>query len=196
MGRRSGAARRHRGLIGMPRRKAPTRRVETIVTFLEMTGPPHAPARAPANLKVALLKAKRPPVHFYRYLYDVVGRSFVWIDRKRLSDAELARLIHADTVDIRVLYVEGVPAGFFELDFGRKDAVWLQYFGLVPEFHGRGLGKWLLAEALTVAWEAKPERVRVETCTLDDPRALVLYQRAGFVPYARKDKVMEVPSEA
>ena len=178
----------------MARKKAPARRIETVVTFLEMTEPPHLPVHPPANIRLALMRTARPPVHFYRYLYEVVGRDFLWIDRKLVSDAELGALIHADTADIRVLYAEGVPAGFFELDCGRGDAVWLQYFGIVPEFHGRGLGKWLLAEALAAAWERKPERVRVETCTLDDPRALALYQRAGFVPYARKDKTIDIPA--
>ena len=170
------------------------RKVETVVTFLEMTEPQFPPLHPPANLRVALMRAVKPPLHFYRYLYDIIGRDFVWIDRKLLGDADLEAIIHAETTDIRVLYVEGSPAGFFELDLSRDDAVWLQYLGLVPDFHGRGLGKFLLAEAVTAAWETAPERVRVETCTLDDPRALPLYQRVGFVPYARKDKVMEIPA--
>jgi hypothetical protein len=28
----------------------------------------------------------------------------------------------------------------------------------------------------------------LDTCTLDHPRALALYQRAGFVPVCREDK--------
>jgi GNAT superfamily N-acetyltransferase len=85
-----------------------------------------------------------------------------------------------------------VPAGYFELDCRNREEIWLAYFGIIPEFRGRGLGKWLLSEAIAAAWLRKPERVRVETCTLDDPRALPLYQRMGFVPYERRHKVMEV----
>jgi hypothetical protein len=87
-----------------------------------------------------------------------------------------------------------VPAGYFELDGRNGEEIWLAYFGIIPEFRGRGLGKWLLSEALAAAWLKEPERVRVETCTLDDPRALPLYQRMGFVPYERRQKVMEVHS--
>ncbi len=179
----------------MTRAQGGTRKVETVVTYLEMTEPQYPIIHAPANLRVALMRALNPPLHFYRYLYDVIGRDYAWVDRKVLSDAELEALIHADTTDIRVLYVEGSPAGFFELDSSRPDALWLQYLGLVPDYHGRGLGKFLLAEAVTAAWETNPERLRVETCTLDNPHALPLYQRVGFVPYARKDKVMEFPAE-
>lgn len=166
------------------------RTVETTVTFLEMTGPPTQHVPAPANIKLALMLAEAPPVHFYRYLYDTIGRSHHWIDRARLPDAELAELIGADGTEIFVAYGNGVPAGFFELERRERREIWLAYFGIMPEFRGRGLGKWLLSEALAAAWLREPERVRVETCTLDDPRALPLYQRMGFTPYERRHKVM------
>ncbi len=178
----------------MTKAKAGSRQVETVVTFLEMTEPQYPALHPPANVRVALMRAVKPPLHFYRYLYDVIGRDFAWVDRKVMGDDELETVIHAETTDIRVLYVEGAPAGFFELNSANEDALWLQYLGLVPDFQGRGLGKFLLSEAVTAAWETGPERLRVETCTLDDPRALALYQRVGFVPYARKDKVMEIPA--
>ena len=85
------------------------------------------------------------------------------------------------------------PPAIFEID-GRSapELVELLYFGLVPEFHGRGLGKWLLAGAIRACWAHKPERVIVETCTLDGPAALPLYQKMGFRPYARKQKWVDV----
>lgn len=175
----------------MPRRKA-RRSIETIVTFLEMTAPPAQHVPAPANLRLALMRAERPPVHFYRYLYDVIGRRHSWVDRARLTDRELAEAIGGDGIEIFVAYVGGVPGGYFELDCRSPEEIWLLYFGVVPDFHGRGLGKWLLSEALGEAWLKQPQRVRVETCTLDDPRALPLYQRMGFRPYERRHKVIEV----
>ena len=167
------------------------RTVETTVTLLEMTAPAAQHVPAPANIKLALMLAENPPVHFYRYLYDTIGRNHHWVDRRRLSDAELAKLITAEGVEIFAAYGNGVPAGYFELDWRNRDEVWLAYFGIMPEFRGRGLGKWLLSEAIAAAWLKEPERVRVETCTLDDPRALPLYQRMGFVPYERRQKILE-----
>lgn len=168
------------------------RSVETVVTYLEMTAPPSQYVPPPANLKLALMRLEEPPAHFYRYLYDAVGRDYAWVDRKKLSDKDLLAAIRAPGVDVFVAYAGGVPAGFFELDGAKREEVWLRYFGIVPEFHGRGLGKWLLHEALSEAWRKGPKRVRVETCTLDGPRALPLYQRMGFVPYERQHKVMEL----
>ena len=167
------------------------RTVETTVTFLEMTTPAAQRVPAPANLKLALMLAENPPVHFYRYLYDTIGRSHHWVDRRRLSDAELSDALTAKGVEIFVAYGNGVPAGYFELDWRNGGEIWLAYFGIIPDFRGRGLGKWLLSEALATAWLKVPERVRVETCTLDDPRALPLYQRMGFAPYERRQKTME-----
>jgi len=170
-----------------------TRKVETTVTYLKMEHDPREHIQPPSNLKISLMKLENPPVQFYRYLYNTVGENYDWIDRRLLSDDDLDEQINAKGIDIYVAYVGGVPAGYFELDSRKKDQVWLAYFGITPQFIGTGLGKWLLSEAIATAWLFAPESVRVETCTLDHPRALPLYQRLGFVPYERKDKVMEVP---
>jgi GNAT superfamily N-acetyltransferase len=169
------------------------RTIETVVTYLEMTADPHHSVPPPANLKLVLLKSEKPPVHYYRYLYDMVGRPFHWVDRKALDDEALAAAIHADDVDIFVLYVGGVPAGFFEVDHRKTQEVELKYFGLARNFQGRGLGKWLLGEAITCCWTHSPSRVIVDTCTLDSPAALPLYQRMGFTPYDRQTKTLTLP---
>ncbi|MGF7159955.1 GNAT superfamily N-acetyltransferase [Rhodoligotrophos appendicifer] len=168
------------------------RTVETTVTYLEMTQRKHVAVHPPVNIKLALMEAVKPPVHFYRYLYDTIGRDHVWHDRRRLSITELEEQIHAEGIEIFVAYVTGCPAGYYELDSRKSEEVWLAYFGIVPEFLGLGLGKWLLSEAIAAAWEKGPERIRVETCTLDHPRALPLYQKLGFEPYAQKHKQMEL----
>ncbi len=169
-----------------------TRSIETTVTFLKMDKAPHDHVHPPSNLKISLMKLENPPVHYYRYLYNTVGENYDWIDRKIMSDKDLAAEINVDGVDIYVAYAGGVPAGYFELDSCKQNQVWLAYFGITPQFIGTGIGKWLLHEAIVTAWMTEPDTVHVETCTLDHPRALPLYQRMGFVPYERKDKVIEV----
>jgi len=64
-----------------------TRRLPTVVTFLDMKTRPSASPPPQPKGKVALLRAQNPPVHFYRYLYDAIGRDYYWLDRKKLSDA-------------------------------------------------------------------------------------------------------------
>ena len=156
--------------------------LEVTITYLEMTAPPTRPTvPIPTLGKMALLRAERPTVSFYRYLYDTVGERWLWWDRRRLDDAALAAIIQDPLVEIYVLYVDGVPAGYAEVDRRKPDEIELAYFGLLPEFIGRGLGPFLLNWAIDTAWFHHPKRVWVNTCTLDHPKALQIYQRAGFV---------------
>ena len=60
------------------------------------------------------------------------------------------------------------------------DETFIAYFGLVPEFIGRGLGRFFLDWAVDRAWDLGHARVRVQTCDLDHPAALPNYERAGF----------------
>ena len=170
-------------------------RLRTVITYLEMTAPPETPEVHPPLRKIALLRAERPTLSFYRYLYDAVGRQWMWVDRKRLDDEALRAIIHDEQVEIYVLYVGGVPAGYVELDFRRPAEVEIAYFGLVPEFMGQGLGPYLLSWAIRRAWRDGPRRVWVHTCTFDHPAALRLYQRMGFVPYDRREAEIEPAPE-
>ncbi len=159
----------------------------TTVTFLEMYERPALYVRPPAFESHALLRAEIPSVPFYRYLYHMVGRDYHWVHRKHMSDAELAALLCDPQIEIYVAYVGGVPAGYFELDFRDMPAVELSYFGIIGDFIGKGLGRFLLAQAIDIVWRRGPERFHVQTCTLDHPRALPLYQQMGFVPFAQEE---------
>ncbi len=168
--------------------------IETTVTYLEMRAPPRRAPR-PAPLKrLAILRAERPTISFYRYLYERVGAEWNWTERRLLDDRALAEIIQDERVEIYVLYVAGTPAGYVELDRRVPGEVELAYFGLLPEFVGQGLGAYFLDWAVAAAWSSGPERVWLHTCDLDHPRALSVYQRAGFVPY--RQQVERVPTEA
>jgi GNAT superfamily N-acetyltransferase len=166
------------------------REIETVVTYLEMTSETLHHIPPPTNIKLMLLRAENITLDFYRFLYATVGKSFEWHDRSNLGDDELSIAIHDPGVEIWVAYVNGQPAGYFELAPHDDSTVELEYFGLIAEFRGRGLGRWLLAEAIRAAWAKSPDKVIVQTCTLDGPAALPLYQKLGFTPYAQKKKVM------
>ena len=56
----------------------------------------------------------------------------------------------------------------------------LVFFGLMPEFIGRGLGNYFLRWAIDQAWTHDPDRVWVHTCTEDHVNALPIYQKIGF----------------
>jgi len=160
---------------------------KVVVTYLEMTERGSLPHVTPKTRNYVLMQAHDITVRFYRYLYDAVGQPWYWTDRKKLSDAALSAIIHDDAVDVYVLYVGGAPAGFYELDARKMPTVDLAFFGIMPEYIGLGLGPYLLSQALETMWHKEPERVLVNTCTLDHPKALPLYQRFGFRPYDRQE---------
>lgn len=169
------------------------KRVPMTVTFLKMdTRPPALPPPQPKG-KIALLRAENPPVHFYRYLYNTIGDAYLWVDRRKLSDDELAAIIQHPLVELYVLYVDGCPAGMAELEFREGVAGQVAYFGLMPDYVGRRLGYYFLYQAVSIAWSKPIATLLINTCTLDHPRALPLYQRIGFVPYSREERYIELP---
>ena len=158
-----------------------------VVTYLAMDAKPSLPLIEPKYKNYALLRASKPTVSFYRYLYDAVGREWFWTDRKQYSDAGLKDILDDPANDLFVAYVDGNPAGFFELNRREMPIIDLAYFGILPDFIGGRLGPWLLVQALDEIWRHDPERATVNTCTLDHPSALPMYQRLGFLPYDRQE---------
>lgn len=158
------------------------RTLQTRVTRLEMTPRPTYSPPVPAGLRLAIMRTGNMPVHYYRYLYEQVGRAHHWELRRMQSDGEVAAAIHAETCEIHILYVDGCPAGFVETDHTDPAQAEILYFGLISEFQGRGLGKFFLHEAISAAWAKNPEKIIIHTNTLDSPRALQLYQKMGFSP--------------
>lgn len=171
----------------------PQGKLRVTVTCLEMTARPTRPPHPAPLKKLALLRAEQPTLHFYRYLYGTVGERWLWSDRRALDDKALAALLADPRDRLYVLYCAGVPAGFAELFRRDKATTEVIYFGLMPEFAGTGLGTYLLDAIIEIAWQDEPERLTVETCTLDHPRALALYQRAGFVPVRQEVKIKDDP---
>jgi len=171
------------------------KRVEVVRTYLEMTERPKAEAGGGAYAWARVERLLECPVSFFRYLYAEVGRDYHWYDRLRWSDAEVRARLADPAVSFHVLSVGGAPAGYFELQQHRGGSVEIAYFGLLPEFIGRGLGRHLLREATSAAWALEPSRVWLHTCTLDGPAALPNYLARGFRPFKTETYVAELPDQ-
>jgi GNAT superfamily N-acetyltransferase len=164
--------------------------MQTSVTYLEMKVPLDLPAASPPLPDLCVMRAFRPTISFYRYLYSTVGAPWHWVDRGRLADGQLAAIIQNDGVEVYVLYAAGVPAGYAELDRRTAPDIELAYFGIMPEFIGRKLGPYLLSWAIEKAWSYSPRRLWLHTCTLDHPKALATYLDAGFEIYDRREETV------
>ena len=163
--------------------------VEVVVTYLELdlVGAPVAaqpPAPSERAHRAAPLRVDRVPradaPDVAATMYRAVGGPWHWTDRLGWSDAQWAAAIDRDEVELWVARVDHQIAGYFELEVA-GDAVELKYFGLMPEFTGRGIGGALLSEAIARGRAIGTSRMTVNTCTLDHPAALPNYVSRGFV---------------
>lgn len=158
------------------------------VTFLEMTAHPTWPTPHPPSLPgLSLIRAEDPPVRWFLHLYDSVGEAHEWTDWHDRSRDEQEAFVGDADVSLYTLFLKGWSAGFFMLDRREAGVCDLAYFGLTPEAQGLGLGKYLLQTAILTGWADEPEKMTVNTNTLDGPRALPLYQRMGFTPVRREE---------
>jgi GNAT superfamily N-acetyltransferase len=158
---------------------------ETIETvWMEMTEPP-AGAPPPAVEGAELRRAAPPTLAFYRFLHAQVGASWGWEQHVTLPDAELSAVLADPALIVLVLWVDGNPAGFAELDGRAGDEVEIVHFGLASAFLGRGLGPWFLRQVLDFAWRARPRRIWLHTDECDHPKAQATYAAAGFKVFQR-----------
>lgn len=162
----------------------PAGHVATIVTALEMRAAPTRRPLPPSPLRLA--RWHEPRAEPYRGLFRRVGEPWLWFSRLVMDEAALLAIITDPLVEVfPVVDRAGIELGLLELDFRVPGACEISYFGLVTELTGKGNGRWLMVNALALAWRAGIDRVWVHTCTLDHPSALGFYRANGFVPYAR-----------
>jgi GNAT superfamily N-acetyltransferase len=153
------------------------------------------PARA-SDVPARVERLDPCPVDAYRALYRDVGERWQWRDRLVWSDDQLARHLARDEVSVFIMRAGPEIAGYFELEKHADDSVEVAYFGLRPEFFGRGLGGELLTRAVEEAWQIGAPRVWLHTCSLDSPRALPNYLARGFQPFKEEWYTTDVPAES
>lgn len=174
----------------------PTAPREIVRTHLEMRGaealrrsrPPSEDARLEPWLDLTTAD--------YRAIYTRVGETWHWRDRLAASEQVLSAYLALPGVHVWALRVDGDTAGFFELQRHSDGRVEIMYFGLAPEYIGRGLGGWMLTRAVEEAFALGAAPLTLHTCTLDNPHALPNYLARGFTITREERYVAEPPSSA
>ena len=170
----------------------PAGKIASLVTYLEMTEPP--PRRpVPDAPSLGLRRVTAPELGWYRRLFRRIGTEWLWFGRLVMPDDEVRAILGHPLVEIYALNRDGEDEGLLELDRREPPDIELAYFGVTPELQGLGAGRWLMEQALRIAWEHRPRRFWVHTCTLDHPGALPFYVRSGFRPYRRAVEVADDP---
>jgi len=157
-----------------------TTTVQVTRTYLEMRDPP---ALRGAKLDDPLIKIEYQhncSIELFRFLYAEVGKSYHWVDRLPWTDDEIRAFLGQPEISVWLMTYDDKTAGYFELRKCEDGSTELAYFGLTPQFIGRGLGKHLLTCAVEQAWADGANRVWLHTCTLDDAAALPNYLKRGF----------------
>jgi GNAT superfamily N-acetyltransferase len=153
------------------------------VTYLEIADPRRLVAPShPRPPGLGTREVSDPAVN--RDMYRDVGSDYHWTDRLVWGDHQWAAW--SARVETRVLELDHTPIGYFEIErdgSGAKIAI----FGLLGDFHGRGLGGHSLTLALERGFEVGP-RVWLTTCSLDGPNALPNYLKRGMEVFREEER--------
>ena len=143
------------------------------------------------NLEVIL--EKEPTVDFCKFLYKEVGRDFFWRDRLKWSDQDWLNYISNDFFKLYILKKNNELAGYYELLYDPKIlSMEIPYFGIFKQFFGKGIGGYLLTDAIITYFNQKINKVWVHTCTLDHSNALKNYLARGMKIF-RTEKIFFNP---
>lgn len=157
--------------------------IDVTVKFLEMTAPGDLRPSRSALAGVTVTRVPQPMPELNRFFYAAVGRDYSWVDRLSWPLDQWRTYLERPDIETHVMAVDGIPAGYFELQRHGSGDVEIKYFGLIGSYIGRGLGAHMLTAATEAAWAAGARRVILDTCSLDHPKAFAHYVARGFRHY-------------
>lgn len=155
---------------------------EVVTTYLEMHSRAELRPKHSRDPRFLVREVAERDWRLNRQLYLTVGEPWAWNDKRRWSDARWQAYVDTDALRTFLGEYDNETAGYFELR-REHDEVEIAYFGLLPDFIGRGLGGALLTSAIEEAWRWNASRVWVHTCTHDHPSALQNYEARGMRVY-------------
>jgi GNAT superfamily N-acetyltransferase len=160
-----------------------TTKIQVTRTYLEMRQPSDLNAAKLIDPLIKIEHQQNCSVDLFRLLYVEVGKNYHWIDRLPWTDEDIRDYLAQPEISLWLMTYDNEKAGYFELRKCEDGSTELAYFGLLPQFIGRGLGRHLLSCAVEQAWADGANRVWLHTCTLDDPAAMPNYLKRGFQPF-------------
>ncbi len=167
--------------------------IEVTRTYLEMRDPSELQPARSNDPRIRIEEKPDCTASFFHYLYVEVGRNYHWVDRLPWTDEEIAAHLNQREITFWLMTCDDATAGYFELRRCEDGSVEIAYFGLLPEFLGRGLGKHLLTCATEQAWADGADQVWLHTCTLDDKAAMPNYLKRGFKPFKTETYSVDPP---
>jgi GNAT superfamily N-acetyltransferase len=172
--------------------EVPAGKIAAVVTYLEMRSPPPT-GEEQADSRIEIRRIENPDPDWYLKLFNEIGEDLLWFGRLTIDGEDLHSLLSDPNYEVYALRADGEDAGLLELDFRIQEECELSYFGIVPSLVGSGVGRVLMSHTIEIAWSRPIRRFWLHTCTLDHPRALPFYLRAGFTAYKREIEIADDP---
>ncbi|MEJ8472723.1 GNAT family N-acetyltransferase [Roseibium algae] len=170
----------------------PKGKLAYVVTYLEMLE--KASLGSTSRNDIHLECWERPDRIAFKALFREIGEEWLWFSRLVISDEALDKKLNDPHCEIYCPMIDGKRVGLLELSFKDPQNVEVAYFGLVPSAIGSGKGRWLMANAVQIAWSrAETKRLWLHTCTGDSPQAIHFYQSCGYRAFKRAVEVVDDP---
>lgn len=163
-------------------------RLPVTITHLELTPADWTRRGRQPDLAIEIERIAQPGATLYLDLYDRVGRPWLWYERRLLGAAALTAMLNRPGHELHVASHDADLVGYFEL---YEDEI--VFFGLTPDFLGRRIGPWLLDRVIERGLARGSSRLVLNTNTVDHPRALDTYRKAGFRVVRSERKELQDP---
>ena len=151
---------------------------EVTTWFLEFAGDVKTDIIWPQG--VQLVEAEVVSPELSQFMFKTVGARWRWFSRLGWTYQQWHDYLTSAQVRTWLLWVRGTPAGYIELVKHPDASVEIKFFGLLPQFIGKGLGQPLAQAAVRLAAHWQAARIWLHTCSADHPSALKNYLQAGF----------------
>lgn len=162
--------------------------LQITITHLELPRPDWTRRGQPPAIAVDIEHVRRPTAAQYLRLYDRVGRPWLWYERRLYTHDELTTLLTRPDHELHIARHDGALVGYFELGGDEID-----FFGLTLDYIGQRIGPWLLDRAIERGLTRGARTLRLNTNTVDHPRALDTYRKAGFRIVGREERELQDP---
>lgn len=171
----------------------PPGKIAAIATILECRGAPTGEPVPAASPNWRFERIARPELGWYVALLRKVGTAHLWYQRLSLSDDAITAKIGDEATILHVLFDGDEPMGLAELDLTEPRSAELVYFGVAPELVGSGAARFMMDRLLRVAFGFDIDRLWLHTNTIDHPKAMGFYRRAGFQPVRQMLELADDP---
>lgn len=158
------------------------------ITHLQLDARDWTRLGQPPAIDVTITQERSPTAAFYLELYDKVGRPWLWYERRLYTVQALTELLNRPGHEVHVARHDGDLVGYFEL-YGNE----IVFFGLTPAYIGKRIGSWLLDRAIERGFARGVSQIALNTNTVDHPKALDTYRKAGFRVVGSESRELQDP---